>query len=163
MAEHNLNRLKTQLSATDQFGQSEPGIICSQGSKGTGPNPSLVESHRLSFTNPTTPPLTRRNLKEHDEKQQHHMFGRDTDSLHQQRQSVDLQNTLSDLGLESSNDLIARMLPASSGETPMTSFLSEKNDLTMQEMVYNGKFSTKEQMQNMDGEKSSLESGRKHA
>ena len=149
-----MNRLKPQLSATDQYEQSKSETVRSQDSKESGQD----SSHHWSFTNPTTSPLTRFNLKKYDEKQEHRLDGRNTDPRHHQRQIDDLQNALSGIGLELSNDLIARMMPASIGEPPMKSFLSEKNDRTMQEKVYNRKLSTQEQEQNLQGKRMSSDS-----
>ncbi|MCJ1427500.1 hypothetical protein MMC29_005403 [Sticta canariensis] len=132
--------LKPQLSATDQYEQSRSETVSSQDSKESGEH----SSHHWIFTNPTTSPLTRFNLKKHDKKQEPRLDGRNTDPRHQQCRIDDLQNALSGIGLELSNDLIARMMPASIGEPPMKSFLLEKNDQTMQEKVYNRKLSTQE-------------------
>lgn len=149
-----MNRLKPQLSTTDQYEQSKSETVSSQGSNESG----LDSSRHWSFTNPTTSPLTRFNLKKYDEKQEHHLDGRNTDPRHHQRQIDNLKNALSGIGLELSNDLIARMMPASIGESPMKSFLSEKNDQTMQEKVYSRKLSSQGQEQNLQGKRTSSNS-----
>lgn len=82
------------------------------------------------------PTLTRRNLEKNHEETRRHAAQGTMDPDHRRRQLNDLKRTLSTLGVESSDDLLERMLPTS-GETPMEKFLADKTNQTVQEKIYN--------------------------
>ena len=80
--------------------------------------------------------LSRRNLKKNHEESHRRSIENNADPDHHQRQRDNLKRTLSSLGVESSDELIGRMVPTSGGEAPMTKFLAEKHDETVEEKIY---------------------------
>lgn len=128
-------------SASQRSGQRLSWSTKSQAGSTTGSDWSFKKGTHPNDPNSTVniaaSTLTRRNLeKNHEEIHLHSAEGK-VDLGHRQRQLDDLKRTLSTLGLDSSDELVERMVPASVGEAPMTTFLAEKHNQTVEEKLYN--------------------------
>lgn len=143
-----LHRLRPEDSASQQSGwqrqsrytTSHDGYSKAQAGSITGSDSSFMNIIRSTDPNSrdtaAIPTLTRRNLEKNHEETGRHAAQGTMDPDHRRCQLNDLKRTLSTLGVESSDDLLERMLPTS-GETPMEKFLADKTNQTVQEKIYN--------------------------